>query len=245
MRTLPGILALACLAACSDDGTTIDASSSTTSAAPAAPSAPSAASAPSASVPATPQAGLGNRTGELLNPDESTMVFLYYDLAGMTPPIDDWVENDNRVKYAQPLDRPARRKAVRSELEAAASSVRGMGFIRLTMHANLSEYDPTYGEFSVQALAPSSMVSYDALGQKVSLRFANGRMAQLWRVPANEAQAIRDKVAYGANVSLDALLRITDVLPGPGGGSITTEVIEYEMREARSGLIGRVRVAQQ
>jgi hypothetical protein len=180
-----------------------------------------------------------------VNPDESTMVFLYYELAGMTPPIDDWVEEDNRVKYAQPLDKPARRKAVRSELEAAAASVRGMGFIRLTMHANLSEYDPTYGEFSVQALAPSSMVSYDALGQKVSLRFGNGRHAQLWRVAPDEAQAIRDKVGYGSNLSLDALLRITDVLPGPGGGSITTDVIEYEMREARSGLIGRVRVAQQ
>jgi hypothetical protein len=236
MRTLLGILAAVCLAACGDNGTTIAAPSSTASAAPAATS---------ASAPTSPGTGLGNRSGELVNPDESTMVFLYYDLAGMTPPIDDWVEEDNRVKYAQPLDKPAKRKAVRSELEAAAAAVRGMGFIRLTMHANLSQYDPTYGEFSVQALAPSSMVSYDALGQKVSLRFGNGRLAQLWRVPADEAQAIRDKVGYGTNVSLDALLRITDVLPGPGGGSITTDVIEYEMREARSGLIGRVRVAQQ
>jgi len=228
MRTLPGVLLAACVVGCSEAET----SAVPSAASPAAPA-------------AVPKAGLGNRSGELVNPDESTMVFLYYDLAGMTPPIDDWVEEDNRVKYAQPLDKPAKRKAVRSELEAAAASVRGMGFIRLTMHANLSQYDPTYGEFSVQALAPSSMVSYDALGQKVSLRFGNGRLARLWRVPPNEAQTIRDKVGYGANVSLDALLRITDVLPGPGGGSITTDVIEYEMREARSGLLGRVRVAQQ
>lgn len=233
MRALLSVLAVASIAACGDAETTIAGAS------------PSASPAPAAAPTTTPQAGLGDRTGELVNPDESTMVFLYYDLAGLTPPIDDWVEEDNRVKYAQPLDKPARRKAVRSELEAAAASVRGMGFIRLTMHANLSEYDPTYGEFSVQALAPSSMVSYAALGQKVSVRFGNGRLAQLWRVPANEAQAIRDKVGYRTNVSLDALLRITDVLPGPGGGSITTDVIEYEMREARSGLIGRVRVAQQ
>ena len=49
--------------------------------------------------------GLGGRTGELINPENSTMVFLYYDLAGLTPPIDNWVEQDNRVQFAQPLDK--------------------------------------------------------------------------------------------------------------------------------------------
>jgi hypothetical protein len=232
MRAILSLLTAVWLTSGCSDARTSTASSPTASAQSQAPS-PAAAT------------GIGARTGELVNPDESTMVFLYYDLAGMKPPIDDWVEEDNRVRYAQPLDKPSKRAAVRSELEAAAAAVRGKGFIRLTMHANLSAYDPTYGEFSVQALAPSSIVSYDALGQKVALRFGNGRVAQLWRVPAAEAQAIRDKVGYGTDVSLDALLRITDVLPGPGGGSITTDVVEYEMREARSGLIGRVRVAQQ
>jgi hypothetical protein len=187
-----------------------------------------------------------NRKGELLNPDDSTIVFLYYDLSGMKPPIGDWVEQDNRVQYAPALDKPSRRTAVKSELESAAAAVRGMGMLRLSMNANLSEYDPTYSEFQVRALAPSSVITYSALGQKVSLSFRNGRTAQIWRVPADQAQTIRDKIgSFGANVGLDVLLRIADVQPGPGGGTIATDVVEYEMREQRTGMtIGRVRIAQ-
>jgi hypothetical protein len=185
------------------------------------------------------------RKGELLNPDDSTIVFLYYDLSGMKPPIADWVEQDNRVQYAPALDKPGRRTAVKSELEAAAAAVRGMGMLRLSMNANLSEYDPTYSEFQVRALAPSSIVTYSALGQKVSVSFRNGRTAQIWRVPGDQAQTIRDKIgSFGANVGLDVLLRIADVQPGPGGGTIATDVVEYEMREQRTGMtIGRVQIA--
>lgn len=192
-----------------------------------------------------PAGAIGQRTRELLNPESSTMVFLYYDLAGITPPIEKWVEDDGRVKYAQGADRAAARATVRAELESAAAAVRGVGSLRLSMHANLSEYDPTYGEFAVRALAPSSEVSFDALGQQVSLKFGNGRHAQIWRVPAAEAQAIRDRLGYGGNASLDVLLRIVDVQPGPGGGTITADVVEYELRHSQNGqTIGRVQVAK-
>jgi hypothetical protein len=215
-----------------------------------APTAAAAASATTSSAPAAaasagtgPVTGLGGRTGELTNPDNSTMVFLYYNLAGLAPPIDNWVEEDNRVQFAQPLDKAERRKAVRAELESAAAAVRDIGAIRLSMNANLSEYDPSYGEFMVRALAPSSVVSFNELGQKVELRFANGRDAQIWRVPQTEAQAVRDKIGYGPAVSLDTLLRITGVQPGPGGGTIITEIVEYQM-QTQSGLtIARVQVA--
>jgi hypothetical protein len=205
------------------------------------------ANADSSAAAASPATGpFANRKGELLNPDDSTIVFLYYDLSGMKPPIADWVEQDNRVQFAPGLDKAARRDAVKKELEAAAAAVRGMGALRLSMNANLSEYDPTYSEFQVRALAPSSVVTYSALGQKVSLNFRNGRTAQIWRVPAAEAQTIRDKLgSYGSNVGLDVLLRIAEVQPGPGGGTIVTDVLEYEMREQRSGMtIARVQVAQ-
>ena len=173
------------------------------------------------------------------------MVFLYYGLAHIPLPLDNWVEDDSRVKFAPAPDRAPHRAAVRSELESAAAAVHGVGAIRLTMNANLSDYDPTYGEFTVRALAPSSVVPFNALGQKVSMTFTNGPTAQIWRVPPAEAQVIRDKIAYSGNVDLDVLSRITGVLPGPGGGTITTEVLEYEMRQTQSGaVIGRVRIAQ-
>ncbi|HWK75456.1 MAG TPA: hypothetical protein VNQ81_14350 [Povalibacter sp.] len=186
---------------------------------------------------------LNGRKGEIVNPDDNTVVFLYYDLAGLTPPLDRWVEDDNRVTFAQPIDKAGLRTAIRAELESAAAAVHDIGFIRLSMNARLSDYDPSYGEFTVGALAPSSVVSFDAFKQKVSLRFGNGRTAQIWRVPPDQAQAVRDKVGYFSNVSLDALLRITSVQPGPSGGTLTTEVVEYELRENQRGIaVGRVRV---
>jgi hypothetical protein len=191
-------------------------------------------------------APVAQKTGrELVNPDAATMVFLYYELAKMTPPFDNWVEDDNRVKFAPAPEKAAKRVAVRQELQSAHSSVKGIGALRLTMDANLSDYDPTYGEFTVRALAPSSVVTFNALGQKLSVSFANGRTAQIWRVPAAQAQAIRDKVSTSGSIELDVLLAIDSVLPGPGGGSIVTNVVEYEMRGARNGLvIGRVKPGQ-
>lgn len=208
--------------------------------------APGAAEPAPAAAPAGPPAALGGRTGELVNPDNSAMVFLYHDLAGIAPRIDRWVEEDSRVKFAPAIDKPALRDTVRAELEAGMAAVKGAGVIRLSLNsANLSDYDPTYGEFTVRALAPSSVVTFDALGQKVTLRFGNGRTAQIWRVPPAEAQAIRDKVAMGYNVDLDVLLVIKSVVPGPAGGTITADVVEYEMRERRGGTtIGRVQVPQ-
>lgn len=198
-------------------------------------------------VSTTPAIGpaLAGRTGELVNPNDDTMVFLYYGLAGVRPPLEQWVEEDARVMRAPAFDKASLRSAVKAELESAATGVRSIGFIRLSMNANLSDYDPTYGEFSVRALAPSSTLEFSALRHKVSLRFSNGRVAQIWRVPAAEAQVIRDKIGPYGRVSLDALLRIVSVQPSSAGGTITTEIIEYEMRESQRGLtIGRVQVVQ-
>ena len=211
-----------------------------------APGAPTAGASPDNVAPAGPVTGLGGRTGELVNPDNSAMVFLYYDLAGIAPPIDRWVEEDSRVKYGPAIDKPAQRVAVRAELDAGVAAVRGTGAIRLSLNsANLSDYDPTYGEFTVRALAPSSVVTFDALGQKVTLRFGNGKYAQIWRVPPEQAQGIRDKLALFNNVELDVLLAIKSVVPGPAGGTITADVVEYEMRETRGGTtLARVQMPQ-
>ena len=121
--------------------------------------------------------------------------------------------------------------------------MRDVGLLRLSLNASLSDYDPAYGEFTVRAFAPSSIVNFEAFGQTVSVRFGNGRDAQLWRVGADEARAIRDRIGFGG-VTLDALLAITGIQPAPQGGAIVADVIEYEMRETLRGqLVGRVQVA--
>jgi hypothetical protein len=187
--------------------------------------------------------GLPGRSREVVNPDNSTMVFLYFDLAGLKPPVDDWVESDNRVRSAAPADKAARRAAVRAEFESGIAAAHGIGRIRVSLgDANLSDYDPAYGEFTVRALAPSSELSCDALGQKVATRFANGETAQLWRVPADQAQAVRDRTS-GRRVGLDAVLRVTGVQPGPGGGAVITEIEEYTLRAQDGSTLARITAA--
>lgn len=235
MRHLLMLIGASIVAGC-DDGT-----------APSSTQAATAAAAEHASSskrrPAAATGAFADRTGELVSPDDATMVFLYYDLAGMAPPLDAWIEDDQRVRFAAAPDKAAQRAAARAEFESAAAGVRDVGLLRLTLNANLSDYDPAYGEFTVRALAPSSTIEFKALQQRISLRFANGATAQTWQVPPDQAQVIRDKIGYGG-ASLDALLRITGVRPAPGGGAIVTEILEYELREDRGGTtLGRVRLA--
>lgn len=193
------------------------------------------ASAYSAQAPA-----MAGRTRELVNPDHSTVVFLYYDLTHSVPPIDAWVEEDPGVKYGPAAEKAGRRTALRPQLESAAVSVHDVGRLRLSMNANLSEYDPGYGEFTVRALAPSSYVEFKEYGQKIALHFINGRTAQIWKASADQAQSVRDRLGYGT-ADIDVLLQITGVQPAPGGGSIETRVLEYELRDARSrAVLGRV-----
>lgn len=186
-------------------------------------------------------ATLGNnvfadRTGELVNPDDQTMVFLYYDLAGLQPPIERWVESDFRVTAAPAIEKAERRAALTAEMEAGMAAVQGMGLIRLTLNdAKLSEYDPSYSEFTVRALAPSSQVQFAEFQNKVQLKFANGKEAQIWQVPAAEAQGMRDRIGRYQRVELDTLLKVVAVQPGANGGTISVQILEYELRESKGG----------
>jgi hypothetical protein len=204
---------------------------------PLSPGAVAAAAAPSSSFPT-----LGGRSGELINPGDSTMVMLYFDLSGMAPPLEQWVEEDQRVQFAAGPKKAAMRSQVRAELEATAASVRNAGIIRLSLNTQLSAYDPTYGEFTISALSPSSVVSFNALRQQVTLRFGNGRTAQVWAVAQQEAQALDDTLGYDRSVTVDAVLHISAVQPAPGGGTIIADVVEYELRQARGDrLLARVK----
>lgn len=178
--------------------------------------------------------GVAGRNGELTNPDDQTMVFLYYDLAGITPPIDQWVERDNRVTFARGADKAAQRATAKAAFQAGMASVRGVGVIHLTANANLSQYDPTYGEFTVGALAPGSAYTFRALGQQVEVKFDNGLVAQTWSVPKAQAQAIADKIGTDP-LTVDATLKIDKVLPRPDGGTIVSRIVSWNLRNARDG----------
>lgn len=193
--------------------------------------------------PAAPATGLAGRTGELTNPDNPTMLYLYYDLAGITPPIDQWVEQDAHVRFAAGADKAAQRVAVKAAFQAGMAAVHGVGVIHLTSNASLSPYDPTYSEFTVGALSPGSVYTFKAQGQTVSLKFDNGLAAQSWSVPKDQAQAIVDKIGSNA-LTLDATVQIDKVLPQPDGGAIVARVVSWSLRNPGDGsTIARVQVA--
>lgn len=201
---------------------------------------------PAAAGDTSSRAGIGGRTRELVNPEAESVVMLYHALSQLAFPFERVIGEDSRVSMAKPIDKQAQRDAVRAELEGALAAVQDVGSLRISMSANLSDYDPTYGEFTVRALAPSSVVTFDAFREHVELRFSNGLAAQIWKVPADEAQLVRDKVGQFQSASIDALLRITGVQPAAGGGgTIQTEIVEYELRADPSGeRLTRVRVTE-
>lgn len=209
-----------------------------------APESASVANSALSPVPQTAQAAAplaGGRTRTLTNPDKTTMVYLYDTLAGIPPPIDQWVEDDGRVNAARPADKAAQRLVVRAEIAAGLAAVRDIGRIRLTLgSADLSDYDPTYKEFTIGALSPSSQVTFQARRQTVNLQFTNGETAQHWSVPPDAAQAIRDRVNGG--VRLEVLVRITGVQPGEHGGAMLSSIEHYELRASDGTTLARVDV---
>lgn len=188
--------------------------------------------------PSTPAPGmggnLGGRTGVLTDPSNTQMVFLYYDLAGIPPPIDQWVEQDPRVQSAPGASKAALRTQVRTELQAGLTAVRGVGVLHLTTRANVSQYDPSYGEFTVGALSPASEYTFDALNQHVTVKLDNGLAAQTWSVPKDKAQAITDQLG-DANPVLDVILKVTKALPDLQGGTLVADVQSWTLRDASHG----------
>lgn len=236
------------LVACGDADSQMSATATDATPAASSPAAESrpmqvASAAPASKVPPAP-AQLDGRSAELSNPEHSAVVLLYYGLAGIAPPIDKWVEADSRVQMAPAPQKAARRDEVRAELQAAAASVADVGVLRITLNdAGLSHYDPNYGEFQIGAVSPSSMVSYEAFGQKVNVKFVNGKTAQIWPMSAEDAQVVTDKLGpYGGRAELETELIITGVTPGPGGGTINARIVEMTLRDARAGMVlGRLR----
>jgi len=211
-----------------------------------APPAPSGALPADAAPPAAPiPAAIAQRTGELTAPDDFAMLMLYYSLSGLQPPVDKWVEDDMSVRTAAPADKAAARDAVRARIAAGLQSVKDVGRLRLTVNASLSDYDPSYSEYTVRAFAPSSSLTFNRAGEHVQVKFDNAQAAQRWSIPKEDAQSIKDRIQYNSSVVVEALLQIAGAAPESDGGTIRTRVISYELKNNGSGTtIARVTVPQ-
>lgn len=184
---------------------------------------------------ATAGASLAGRTRELSNPDDFAMVLLYYSLSGTPAPIDKWVEADMDVRIAKPIDKEVARQAARRKIEAGLAAAKDVGTLRLTMDAGLSEFDPTYNEFTIRTLSPSSSATFRSFDEQVSVKFDNGDKAQRWSVDPKDARSINDRVQYGSSATIEMVLKITGSTPTASGGTITTNVLSYEIKSRRDG----------
>jgi len=246
---VPALAVLAGLSACSSgneaagNAAAAPGGAISDSASPAPPGAPVVAG---AALPAAPiPAAIAQRTGELTAPDDFAMLMLYYSLSGLQPPVDKWVEDDMSVRTAAPANKAAARDAVRARIAAGLQSVRDVGRLRITVNASLSDYDPSYSEYTVRAFAPSSSLTFNRAGEHVQVKFDNAQAAQRWSVPKEEAQSIKDRIQYNSSVVVEALLQITGASPESNGVTIRTRVISYELKNNSSGTtIARVTVPQ-
>lgn len=133
-------------------------------------------------------------------------------------------------------DKASVRATIRAELLSAAEAVREVGSIRLSIHdAGLSAYDPTYGEFTIRALSPSSTFPFEAFTQKITVKLDNGSTAQMWKATPEEARVVRDKLGNYGGATLDVELVVTGAVPGPRGGTLTARAVGYELRAKGSG----------
>lgn len=238
------LLGFLLMAGCGNDSPNAASTNTPIAASPTADGTPTATTSPSSAIPASAAAdGFAARTGVLTNPGNTQMVFLYYDLAGIPPPLDQWIEQDNRVSQAPGAKKAEQRAQVKAELQAGLAAVKDIGVLHLSTYANLSQYDPTYGEFTVGALSPASQYGFQALDRQVTVKLDNGLDAQTWSVPKAQSQAIVDKIGTD-NLMLDVDLKITKVLPAPDGGTLVTHVVSWNLHDPSNGTtLARVNVS--
>lgn len=237
------LTALLLTTACGGGGTSSNSSSpqATTTETAGAGSADSATEAATATEANAPAASLAGRNRTLTNPDDFNMVLLYYSLSGAKPTIDKWIEDDTSVRFAPPVDRDAARTALRRKIETGLAAARDVGTIRLTMDADLSDFDPSYNEYTIRAIAPSSVVYFKSFGEQVSLKFDNAEKAQRWSVDPGQSQSIRDRVQYGSGATIDLLVRVTGSTPDASAGTINTTILSYELKTRRdSNTLARI-----
>ncbi len=215
------------------------------SAAGAAPVAEKPASVPAQEKAAAPKGApvTTGRGGVLTNPSGDDLIALVYSVSGAPAPIEKWV--NEKVRYTAPLDRPRRREESTAAFGALMQSVADAGFLQLEINADLSEYDPTYNEFLIRDLSAASYLTFrsETTNESITVKFRNGGRAQVWSVPREELQSVVDKMTMGHMVRLLLTLKIAGATPAANGGTIHTDIVEYEIFDQMNGArLGRVRV---
>ena len=188
--------------------------------------------------PAPPDAPI--RTRRVSQPNDDTIGWIAMDWAGIATPKQDWARSirESRAGGTE-FSRAEQTAAIKRELELAAEEGRGVGFLDLTISAQLSEYDSDYQEFYIDTFSPGSQITFrpfrtpyrkpDIFRDGVKIRFSNADAAQILTVPPQEAEEIVSKLQPFRPISIEAKLKIDRVVPAANSAEIWVTVSGYTL----------------
>jgi len=191
-------------------------------------------------------AGASSPPREIIAPDDETIVWIFLARAGVTPPIAEWARAHVRSQgytYDPPVNEFNRQEyidAAARDLQARFDATRDVGIVTLNVRARLSEYDPGYGEFYIDAFAPGHYLTFQALGQEVAVKPTNATAAYTWKVPPEQARLIAERLGSYRSVTITARLELQDALRGAKGGSINARILTYAILDEKGRAIGNI-----
>tara|TARA_Y100001933_G_scaffold264768_1_gene332440 strand:- start:10894 stop:11547 length:654 start_codon:yes stop_codon:yes gene_type:complete len=179
----------------------------------------------------TALAQAAERNGVVADPDSFDVRRIYLDWsgedAGLDGSADRLVPPIGGTRSGTPVNefnRASMVAAERQRLEALLSERRGIGTLVTNIGGTLSDYDPGYGEFYVDAFAPGSRFSFPmhadqhaerALpGLHVTLELENALDAYVWQVASDQAAKLIATLEDEGNASRRVIARTTVRLTG-------------------------------
>ncbi len=130
----------------------------------------------------------------LTEPTDDAMCLLYYKLAKLAPPLDDFAAHASSVQRANEFDKQHSLEAEKGRLIALQASLLPVTTVTIALQMNFGEYDSTAGEYDLSGFDPSQFVIFECFGQgQVRLRFDNASDAQRWMLDSKAAEAVLTK----------------------------------------------------
>ncbi|WP_288757590.1 hypothetical protein [uncultured Brevundimonas sp.] len=161
---------------------------------------------------------------------DGDIVRIYYGAAGLTPPLEQWAEDQLRHIEGVEAEEAWRRATDRAN--AQWNALKDLRCIVIRANANVGGYDEARGALAVGALNPDSYYTFNDGGERVQIRFRNADSVRFWPMAREHAHALTAN--YGMS-GATAIIRtkIISARPSGRGGVIEAEVVDYDIQSDR------------
>ena len=187
------------------------------------------------------------RNGLIVDPNDIDVLMIYYDWIGQTPPFAKWAEQESKVSTADEFRKEKNASDVVNSLSSTFASVKGTGILRVNISSQLSEYDPTYGEYYIESFSPGHSPFFSKYGEHITVDFRNAADAYAWKISAADARKVLDR-NEGRSITVVAELKLRAARPsGDDGGILIADILRYTIHSGGlhgRGVLGSVEVPQ-